>query len=157
MLKKNTIFDYFANVLIIYSISVISIVLFCILFGEHAKGVSSIFSLGNTGISINTLVEFFALSVAIVGMRWLFFTDSIIKNLSITVRSILMFSCVIILVGVFAAIFKWFPVNMPIPWIMFFICFFVCALISTFISMIKEKNENKKIQDALNKLKEEKF
>lgn len=157
MIKKNTIFDYIINVMLVYGISIISICLFCFLFGEEAKDVSTIFCLGNTGVSITTLIEFLMISIIISGLRWLFFTDIIIKNLSITFRCALMFSCVIILIGVFAAVFKWFPVNMAMPWIMFFICFFVCASISVCFSLLKEKSDNKKIQDALNKLKEDKF
>ena len=155
MLKKRTVFDFFANVLIIYSISIISISLFCFLFGENAKEVSTIFKLGNNGISLNTLIEFWALAIIISGMKWIFFTDIIIKNLSLTLRSVLMFGIVIIFVGIFSAIFNWFPVTMPIPWIMFFICFFVCTLISTIISMLKERSENKRMKEALEKMKEE--
>lgn len=157
MIKKNTIFDYLINVMVVYGISIISICLFCFLFGEEVKDVSSIFSLGNAGISITTLIEFLIISIIISGLRWLFFTDIIIKNLSITFRCALMVTCVIILVGVFAAVFKWFPVNMAMPWIMFFICFFICASVSVGVSLLKEKSDNKKIQDALNKLKEEKI
>ena len=57
--------------------------------------------------------------------------------------------------SLFSAIFNWFPVTMPIPWIMFFICFFVCTLISTIISILKERSENKRMKEALEKMKEE--
>lgn len=157
MLKKNTIFDYLINVITVFGISIMSICLFCFLFGENAKEVSSIFRLGNTGISISTIIEFLILSIIISGLRWLFFTNLIIKNLSITSRCAFMFGSVIAVVGIFAATFKWFPVNMVMPWVMFFICFFSCALISVWISLVKEKSDNKKIEEALNKLKEEKF
>jgi len=157
MLKKKTIFDFCANILIIYSISVISILTFCFIFGENAKDVSTIFRLGNKGISINTMFEFLVLSIFISGMKWLFFTDIIIKNLSLTLRSVLMFGIVIIIVGIFATIFKWFPVTTPLPWIMFFVCFFVCTVISIIITMLKEKSENKKMEDALERLKKERL
>ncbi len=155
MLKKRTIFDFFANVLIIYSISIISILTFCFVFGERAKDVSTIFQLGNKGISINTMLEFLALSIFISGMKWLFFTDIIIKKLSLTIRTVFMFGIVIIFVGIFAAIFKWFPVTMPLPWIMFFICFFICTAISIIITTLKDKSENKKMEEALERLKKE--
>lgn len=157
MIRKNTIHDYLINVMSVYGISIISICLFCLLFGEDAKELSSIFSLGKAGISIMTLIEFFMLSIIISGLKWLFFTDIVIKNMSITFRSALMFACVITLVVVFVVIFKWFPVNMVMPWIMFFICFLICGSVSVCFSLVKEKSDNKKIQDALNKLKEENF
>ena len=68
-----------------------------------------------------------------------------------------MFGIVIIVVGIFATIFKWFPVTMPLPWIMFFVCFFVCTVISIIITMFKEKSENKKMEDALERLKKERL
>ena len=68
----------------------------------------------------------------------------------------MMFVCVILLIGIFAAIFQWFPVNDMKSWTMFFVCFFVCACISVVISAIKEKSDNKKMQEALEHLKESK-
>lgn len=157
MLKKKTIFDFCANVLTIFSISVVSISLFSVFFGENAKEVSTIFSLGNKGIPINTLKEFFMLSIFIASMKWIFFTDILIKNLSLVLRSTFMFGLVIIFVSIFATFFKWFPVSNPLSWIMFFICFFAFAFVSTIISILKEKLENKKMEEALEKLKEENF
>ena len=125
MLKKRTIFDFFANVLIIYSISIISILTFCFIFGENAKDVSTIFQLGNKGLSINTMFEFFILSIFISATKWLFFTDIIIKNLSLTIRTVFMFGTVIIFVGIFAAIFNWFTVTMTLTCIMFIVCFVI--------------------------------
>lgn len=155
MLKKRTIFDFFANVLIIYSISIISISIFCFIFGENAEDVSTIFQLGNKGLSINTMFEFFILSIFISATKWLFFTDIIIKNLSLTIRTVCMFGIVIIIVGIFAAIFNWFPVTMPLPWIMFIVCFVICTAISIIITTLKEKTENQKMKEALERLKKE--
>ena len=101
------------------------------------------------------MFEFLILSIFISATKWLFFTDIIIKNLSLTIRTVFMFVIVIIFVGVFATIFKWFPVTMPLPWIMFIVCFFICTAISIIITTLKEKTENKKMEDALERLKKE--
>lgn len=155
MIKRNSIFDYLTNVMVIFGISVISLGLFCVLFGEEAAEVSSIFKLEDDGLAVDTLAQFLAIAFIISGIRWLFFTDRIIKNLAIAFRSILMFICIIIVVAVFAGVFNWFPVDMVIPWIMFFICFFICAIVSVGISVLKERSDNKKIQEALDRLKGE--
>ena len=155
MIKKNTIFDFMINVMVVFAISIISICLFTFLFGKEAEGVSSIFALGEKGIPLSTVVQFLALAFMITMMRWIFFTDKIIKTLSLTLRIVLMFAMVIIVIAVFAAIFQWFPVNMVRPWIMFFICFVICATISVIISSLKEKTENEKLQEALELLKQE--
>lgn len=155
MLQKRTIFDFLTNVMVIWGIEVISLCLFCPLFGESAKEISTIFALGNAGISIATLLQFLGLAILISGLMWIFFTDKLIKRLSIMVRTIMMFVCVILAVGIFAAIFQWFPVNQVEPWIMFLLCFFVCAFISVLVSVTKEKSDNRKMQEALERLKGE--
>ncbi len=155
MIKKNTIFDFMINVMVVFAISIISICLFTFLFGKEAEGVSSIFALGEKGIPLSIVVQFLALAFMITIMRWIFFTDKIIKTLSLTFRIIVMFVMVIIMIAVFAAIFQWFPVNMVKSWIMFFICFAICTTVSVIISGLKEKKENEKLQEALELLKQE--
>ncbi len=155
MIKKKTIYDFMMNVMVVFAISIISICLFTFLFGKEAEGVSSMFALEEKGIPLSTVVQFFVLAFMITTMRWIFFTDKIIKTLSLTLRIIFMFVMVIIMIAVFAAIFQWFPVNMVKPWIMFFICFAVCATVSVIISSFKEKKENEKLQEALELLKRE--
>lgn len=157
MIKKNILFDFLTQFMVIWGIAMLSICLFCVFFGESAKGYSSIFELGSKGISIPTNIQFLCLAVILSGLRTLFFTDLIIKKLCIMGRSILMFLCIIFSVGIFASIFQWFPVNQVKPWIMFFICFFVCASISIVVSVTKEKSDNKKMKEALEQLKGEDF
>lgn len=158
MLKKNTIFDYLAQIMVVWGISTLFLCLFCKLFGNidpEISLISSIFELGSTGISISTLMQFFFMAIIITSLRQLFFTDILIKELSIVLRSIMMFACVILTVGILAAIFKWFPVNQVKPWVSFFICFFICSGVSVFVSAQKEKGDNKRMQAALDRLKNE--
>lgn len=158
MLKKNTIFDYLAQIMVVWGVSTLFLCLFCKLFGNidpEISLISSVFELGSTGISISTLMQFFFMAIIITSLRQLFFTDILIKELSIMFRSIMMFTCVILTVGIFAAIFKWFPVNQVKPWVMFFVCFFICAGASVYVSALKEKDDNKRMQAALERLKNE--
>lgn len=154
MIKKSTIFDWMAGIMTIFGISVLSLCLFCFLFGEDARGYSTMFALGSQGLSIATLLQFLGMAAIITALRWLFFTDACVKNLSIPVRSILMFGCVIVSVGIFARVFGWFPVNHVRPWIMFLVSFLVCTVIGVGMSALKERSENQKMQDALERLKE---
>ncbi len=155
MLREKTVFDFMGNVVVTYGISVICICLFTVLFGNDAKEISTIFALGENGIPIPTLIQFLFMALLITALRWLFFTDMLIKNRSIAVRSILMFTCVIFIVGVFAALFHWFPVKMVRPWAMCFISFTICTTVSVIICNLKEKSENKKLQEALERLRKE--
>lgn len=155
MIKKDTIFDFMTNVMMIFGVSVMCLLLFTFLFGEDAKAVSTIFALGNKGIALQTLLQFFVSSFLITVLEWMFFTDKIFKKMSLAVRFVLTFFSIVILIAVFATIFRWFPVNMVLPWVMFLICFAVCATVSVVLSVLKEKRDNAKLQNALELLKGE--
>lgn len=149
MNQKNTILGFLNHVLVIFGITVICLIVFVSLFGEDAEGVSSIFGLGDKGITIATLLQYLLLSVLITALRLLYFTDKFVKKASIAVRTVFMFVSIIIAIAVFAAVFGWFPVHMWQAWLAFFVCFALSAGISTAVSVIKEKNDNEKLQAAL--------
>ena len=140
----------------VWGVSVLSLCFFCVLFGETGQEYSSIFGLGSAGIPVSTLIQFLGLAVLIVGFKYVFFTDCLIKNLGIWQRSSLMFAGIILTIVIFVALFGWFPINQVKPWIMFFVCFFICSAVSVLVSVVKEKNENRKMQEALERMKGEK-
>lgn len=153
MEKKHTIFDFLGQIIFVFGISVICLGIFCMLFGAEAKGISTIFALGSEGLSVNTMLQFFGMSVVIPVLRWFFFADAVIKDLSILKRTIGMFVSVIVMIGIFAAVFGWFPVDEIKPWVMFLLCFTVCTVISVMITVVKERKENEKMQEALERMK----
>ena len=69
MIKKNSIFYFVVHTMVIWGISILSICLFCALFGESAKEMSTLFRLGNRGISLETLMQFLVLAIVITGLR----------------------------------------------------------------------------------------
>jgi hypothetical protein len=88
------------------------------LVGEKSESVSTVFSLGDDGISTATLLQFLLSSVLITFLRSLFFTGRVIRNMSLARRTALMFLSV-----------------------------------SAVISSKREMLENKKLNEALEKLK----
>lgn len=153
MLQKRTIFDFFGNVFMIYGITIAILMVLSFVVGEDAKEISTIFSMGSKGLSISTMIQFLGMVVILVGYEWVLLTDLLIKNMSVLLRTAIMFLMNILTIGIFAALFEWFPIDMPMAWIAFLISFFFCAAVSVFVSVLKEKSENKKMQDALERLK----
>ena len=153
MEKKENIFDLLGQMIFIFGVTVTCLSIFVILFGADAKGVSTIFALGDKGLAAATLGQFLLMSAMITVLRFLFFTDFIIKRWSIVLRTVCMFILVVIMIGTFAAYFGWFPVNEMKSWIMFFVSFFVCCTVSVTLSVWKEKKENEKLQNALERMK----
>ena len=155
MEREKTIFDFLEKVLVTFGASIFALSILCMLVGESAKEVSPIYALGSEGLSIHILIQIFAMSILIVGWKFLFLTDKIIKNMSETIRMIAMFAAIALTIIVFIIAFDWFPVMTWKAWVCFFISFGVCSGISTATVMLKNKMENKKMQDALQKIKQE--
>lgn len=154
MRKKGTIFDYVGLVFKVFGFSILWLNLFCLLFGETAKEISTMFAFGNAGLSVETMLEFFLVSVITVVLQILFFTDMVIKKMPLAVRTVCMFASEIAVLALFIAGCGWFPVDMWLPWAMFFLCFGISAGVSVAVSILKEKSENRKMQEALQRLKE---
>ncbi len=154
MERKRTVFDYLAQVLIIFGFSMLLLNVFCLAFGSQAKDISSMFALGDQGISTKTVFQFLGVSALVAGARYVFFTDIFIKKMPVWLRTICMLTAVIIIVAVFVVVFGWFPAKMWQPWAMFFVCFGISFLGGCLVMIIKEKLENRRMEEALQRLKE---
>ncbi len=139
----------------IYGITTGLLNIFCILFGRSAYDFSTIFSLGNTGVGIATSFQFLLAVFLIVGLKFIFMTDILIKKIPLAARIIIMFTGAFATILVFIFAFGWVPANMPIAWIMFIICFVLSCAVSTVISVLAEKQENRRLEEALKRYKEE--
>lgn len=155
MEKEKTIFDYISQVFVIFGATVLILNMFCLLFGKDAKEVSALFSLGNQGLSVATMLQFLAMSVFITVWRFLFFTDKVIKNLSLSLRTAGMFTAVVLTIIVFVLLFSWFPLDDWKAWLGFGVSFVISVGISLGLSTLKEKTEEEKMARALERLKEE--
>ena len=153
--KKPTIFDYLSQVFMIFGITILVLNIFCLIFGELANEFSSIFTLGSEGLSVETMLQFLlAIAITIV-FRSIFMTDLIIKKMPLLARIIVLFAAAFLNIMVFVIVCGWFPVNNLLAWIMFIISFAVSCTLSTLVSILRERTENKRLAEALDKLKEE--
>lgn len=151
MEENKTIFNYISQVFATYGIIIaIFIILGCIV-GEESVGYSSLFEYGNQGFSTATLIQLFAVSVVVSIGQILFLTDKWIKNLSIIIRSALFFVAIIIVIAFFVIAFEWFPVDDPKSWFGFLLSFSVCSLIGVVVGILREKMENEKMDQALDR------
>ena len=154
MEEKKTIFDYLAQTMIVFGFSMLIMNIFCLIFGNSAKDFSTMFELGNQGIPTKTAFQFLCLSALITGIQFVFFTDILIKKMPVWSRTLCMLVSTVIIIVVFIIMFDWFPVDMWQPWAMFFLSFGISFLGSCFVTIIKEKVENRKMKEALQRWKE---
>ena len=153
--KKTGILGYLSQVFMIYGITVLLLNIFCLIFGVEAAALSTIFSLGSSGIAVSTMFQFLAAVSLINILRFILMTDILIKKMSIALRIVAMFTGVLAIMIGFIFAFGWFPVTDVTAWVMFVVCFVLSCAISTFISVLAEKQENKKLEEALRRFKEE--
>jgi len=154
--SNKTIFDYIRAVLVIFGGTIGIMNIFCLLFGEGAKEYSSMFSLGSRGLGIATTAQFFLISVIIASLRCLFFSDRILKKLTLGLRIVLTYLSVFLAIVVFVVLFDWFPIGQWQPWLGFLLCFGTSVAVSTVVAMKREKSENARMESALKRYKEEK-
>ena len=128
--------------------------IFCIAFGSSARDVSAIFALGEQGIPVSIASQFLGVSILLTGARFVFFTDIIIKKMPVWLRCACMLTFAVIVIAAFIILFDWFPVNMWQPWLMFFLSFGICFAVSYIFVTLKEKSENRRMEEALQRLKE---
>ena len=153
--NKPTILDYLSQVFMIFGIAVLTLNIFCLLFGDSARDISTIFTLGNAGLSVTTMFQFLlAIGITIL-FRFIFMTDILIKKMPLAARIITMFAAAFLNIMAFVILCGWFPVDNLMAWIMFLISFAISCTVSTAVSLLKEKMENRKLAEALNRLKEE--
>ena len=153
--KKPTVFDYLSQVFMIFGITVLALNIFCLIFGETAKEFSTIFALGSEGLSVKTMLQFLLAIAITITFRAVFMTDLIIKKMPLTARIVVLFAATFLNIVIFVIVCGWFPINNLLAWIMFIISFAVSCTLSTLISILSERTENKRLAEALNKLKEE--
>lgn len=154
MEERKTIFDYIGQVFMIFGFTMLILVVFCLLFGESARGYSTMFSFGKEGIGVETMLQFLLASVFTVTLRWLFFTDTLIKDISVVFRAVWMVLSEVLVIIVLILIFGWFPADEWLPWVMFFLSFALCFAVSVAVTVFMERMENKRMEEALKRLRE---
>lgn len=155
MKEKKSVFDYAAQALMIFGLMVFFHSVCSYLSGPEGKDVSSLFSLGKQGLSMDSLAQLFGLSVLITVMRALFFSGRFFKKTSATVRTLGMVISGIAIIVVFVIVFDWFPAGDILPWVLFALSFGICFAVSFALTLFKQKRENEALADALARLKDE--
>lgn len=154
MEERKHLLMYVEQVFMILGISLLVTTATCAIVGEEAREYSTMFALGSGGIPVNTVWEYLLSSVCVTALRFVFFTDALIKRWSVAARTIGMVGVVIVLVGVLAYVFGWFPVDDPKCWLACLVSFGVCFALSAVLSVKKEQMENRQLEAALRQMKE---
>jgi len=152
--ENKSILSYAGQMFSIYGIIVIIFIFFGLIIGDKASSYS-LYSFGSKGFSMDTLLQLLILSFVITLSQFVFLTDRLIKDMKMFVRILIFFGSIIITIVLFVILCGWFPINDFVAWIGFAVSFIVCTTLSVIISRVKESTDNKKMEEALNKLLKE--
>ena len=151
--KTQVKYHFIAQVFILFAFDVLFLMIFATLFGEEAKEVSSLYSLGSTGISIFTLSQFLLNSVVIIFIKTIFYSEHIFKKMSAFLRTALMLFCIFTSTIFFIIVFEWFPLDHAQGWIGFLLCFMLGFFGSITYLLIRTNYENKRYDKLLSDYK----
>ena len=135
-----------------FAVIILVFMILTLFIGNGAKEKSSLFRLGNQGLSLSTLVQLFALSFAVCLLNVIFLTDTFLKNMGIVLRYVLFFILTMAVLASFSLIFHWIP-NEIKYWLGVLACFLVSTITSIFVSRLLSKREDEKLNSALKAIK----
>ena len=79
MEEKKNVFDYIRQLFTIFGVMVLIFVIFNLIIGDEAKSISTLFTLGSTGLTTATILQLFFMSVIITVAQNIFLTDILKK------------------------------------------------------------------------------
>lgn len=151
LLKK---YRLVTQVMIIFSIMVLSILIPGSFMQKSAWEYSTFFALAPDGISFASLWQMFAAAFGITLIQNIIFETKVFQKMMTLYKTILMLACILILIIAFVVLFGWFPVDMPMGWISFISTFALCFVISTVVMVTKTRRESQTYDRLLNEYKE---
>lgn len=150
MKKRKAVLDYLAEVLRIFGF--IMVFLFCLvkLWGRAARPISTLFALGDQGLSAAAAFQFLGVIALLVLGRRLSFSEKLFRRAGVTKRIVI---TLLLSIGVTVAavlVFGWLPLDQGLlPWGMFLLSFLLCFGVSVGITWWREKKENEQLAAGL--------
>jgi len=136
----------------VFTLTVLTISIAGMVFARlnpHLPEVCSLFALAPLGFTYNGVLQIAGLSVIIAVISTFLFSERFFYKMRFLWRIALFLLMIIIVVSLFAVIFKWFLVNKPIVWFQFVISTLVFSFISIGLTIVKQKLEGKKYNRLL--------
>ena len=119
--------------------------------GDAAEGTTAVFSLGNVGLSYQTIFQLFILAVINGGIS--LFISMIFKNRMLLWQLIVtMFAC-LVACGILAVIFRWIPLGSWEAWLWFAASFVGMFIIIAAAMVIRTTLADKKYEKLLSDYK----
>lgn len=143
------VFELSKDILFTFGILILIFTVLALAVGKKAADISTLFIYGNQAISLGIIFQLLGLSLCTNMLKSFFNSNFMIKRISRTIRHILLFILVFILLVGTILFFNWFVSDEKLPWILTSVAFIISFTVSTVITELKQKKETNELQDAL--------
>ena len=143
------VFELSKDVLFTFGILILIFTVLALAVGNKAADISTLFMYGDKAISLGIIFQLFGLSLCVNLLKSFFNSNFMIKRISRTIRHIILFILVFILLVGMILFFNWFISDDKLPWILTSVAFIISFTVSTVITELKQKSETNELQDAL--------
>jgi len=111
------------------------------------------FLTGLGGLSYESLLQFFGLSVVIGTLLLIFVSDFFLSKYMLVWRYLIFLVAAVMAISLFVLIFRWFPPGVWHGWAALLVGFVVSSSVSMIPTFIKIKREDKEYEKALSNYK----
>jgi hypothetical protein len=151
---ESLIVEYLHSFTAIFTMAVFTMLLLCLLVSKFAPGahkLSTIFSLIESGLSYNTILQLALFSVISAFFKLMFFSEYVLLKMRFFLRYLLFLVSTMFTIIVLVIIYKWFPINNIGSWIgLIFsmsLLYIIGSGITFFIFKTKDKKYNKLLEN----------
>lgn len=147
---------FIINYLITFAASILVISALGYLLGDMVKDMSTLFSLGKSGLSYRVIMQIAILSFLIAIYTHILFESNFLNEQLFLHKVIVMFFISGLTTAVFIAEFGWFPITSMKGWIGFILSFLICFIVATAGMLYKYKKEEQRYNACLKEMQKEK-
>jgi len=147
--NKHIVNDFIKQTLITFAAATMAIGAVGWLLGNEAKGAGGLFHLGHEGLSYHSLLQIFVYAFIVAVLKVLAFSDSLIKNMLMLWRIVLLLFLSFISAIVCAVTFHWFPIGDQSSWLQFLLSAGLCFAITIMLLIIKIRVQDRKYSRML--------
>lgn len=155
MKRTKSVFNSFiGGTLAIFGISVLACSLVGWIMGEEVQAAGGMMSLAGEGISYASMIQILLFAAFISGFDIVF--SCIASKMLVIWQMIISITVYTVVAVIFVVVFRWFPLEIGIAWILFFSCYCLCLFGSMAIVIMKMRSDDKKYARQLSEYKESK-
>jgi len=108
---------------------------------------------GRDGLTYHSIAQIFALSVILGALNTVFLSEIFLKKIMLLWRYVMFIFISLVVLYIFAVVFKWLPTDLWIAWVMMPVCFVVFFLLSSAPFIIATRLKDRRYEKLFSEYK----